>query len=404
MQIIHTIPVFGTPLFNAVEQMQFLIQPSARRVALMADHHLGYSMPIGGVAAYEGKVSPSGVGFDIACGNKAARLSLTPDQVADVRLHMPDIMNDIWNRISFGIGHCNDNAPDHSLFDEHLQAWAVIEDISKEIDKGKSGLKDMARGQLGTVGGGNHYVDIFADEQDRIWVGVHFGSRGLGHKIAGYFIKHGGGKDGMNVAPVLLDEKSELGIAYIRCMELAGAYAYAGRDWVCQRVAQIIGAPIIEEVHNHHNYAWQEMVDDEPMWVVRKGATPAFPGQKGFIGGSMGENAVIVQGEDTETARQALRSTVHGAGRVLSRSEAKGKTDRHGNVKKEGAVTQEMMDSWIRDAGIVLRGGNVDESPHCYKRLTEVLAHHDDSISILHTLKPLGVAMAGPETNDPYKD
>src|SRR5215467_2071619 len=107
----------------------------------------------------------------------------------------------------------------------------------------------MARQQLGTVGSGNHYVDLFTDEQDCVWIGVHFGSRGLGHKIATWFLERAGAKDGMDVEPCVISSRSDLGEHYLACMHLAGQYAYAGRDWVCQRVARILGAEIVEEVH-----------------------------------------------------------------------------------------------------------------------------------------------------------
>jgi hypothetical protein len=117
----------------------------------------------------------------------------------------------------------------------------------------------------------------------RVWIGVHFGSRGLGHKIATWFLKKAGAKDGMDVDPCVIDVNGDLGDQYIKCMHLGGEYAYAGRDWVCQKVAKILGATILEEVHNHHNFAWRENHSGEDYWVVRKGATPAFPGQKGFV-------------------------------------------------------------------------------------------------------------------------
>jgi tRNA-splicing ligase RtcB len=175
----------------------------------------------------------------------------------------------------------------------------------------------------------NHYVDIFADEQDRVWVGVHFGSRGLGHKTATYFLRAAGGKDGMDVPPTVVDEKSEIGHDYLAGMHLAGRYAYAGREAVARHVVKnILGAQIVEEVHNHHNFAWREKHNGEEFWVVRKGATPAFPGQKGFVGGSMGDNAVIIEGVDSPTSREALFSTVHGAGRIMSRTAAKENSSR----------------------------------------------------------------------------
>jgi tRNA-splicing ligase RtcB len=123
-------------------------------------------------------------------------------------------------------------------------------------------------------------LTCFTDEQDRVWIGVHFGSRGLGHKTATWFLKKAGAKDGMDVEPCVIGANADLGVQYIEAMHLAGEYAYAGRDWVCSRIARLLGATILEEVHNHHNFAWRENHDGEDLWVVRKGATPAFPGQK----------------------------------------------------------------------------------------------------------------------------
>jgi len=322
-QVINNIPVWGQPLSDAVEQMQNC-QSRAYKCALMADHHIGYAVPIGGVVAYRDRISPSGVGFDIACGNKAVRLDA---HAQDIRRDIKTIMDDIFSTLSFGVGMQNEERVEHPLFKE--PGWEMP--VMKE---GK--LKKLAQEQLGTVGSGNHYVDIFTDEEDRVWVGVHFGSRGLGHRLATYFIRAGGGRDGMHVDPVVLDARSDLAQDYIACMKLAGRYAYAGRDWVCQRVARIIGANILEEVHNHHNFAWEETHNGEKLWVVRKGATPAFPGQRGFIGGSMGEPAVIVEGVDSDENRRGLYSTVHGAGRVLSRTAAAGR--RRGRGRTGGQV------------------------------------------------------------------
>ena len=393
MRLVNNIPVWGEPLQNAVEQMENCAR-DAEHCALMADHHLGYAVPIGGVLAYDGKVSPSGVGFDIACGNKAVLLDC---EAEEVKSHIATIMDDLWKALSFGIGRVNKEQVDHPLFEDD-PAW-LIPAIRP--------LKQRARSQLGTIGSGNHYVDVFVDERDRVWVGVHFGSRGLGHKIATHFIKAGGGKDGMFVDPVLLDVESELGEEYVAAMKLAGRYAHAGRDWVCQKVASILGAEIVEEVHNHHNFAWEEEHDGRNLWVVRKGATPAFPGQKGFVGGSMGDNSVIIEGAESDQCAEALYSTVHGAGRIMSRTQAAGrKRFRKGRVIRisEGEISKEMMMDWVTDRGVELRGAGTDESPHCYKRLPEVLKAHGDTIKILHTLQPIGVAMAGEDEFDPYKD
>lgn len=389
MNKVQDIPVWGAPILDdALKQIKVVADFGAEKVALMADHHVGYSMPIGGVAAYREHLSPSGVGYDIACGNKAVRLDIP---AREVRTHIKRIMDDIFSKISFGIGQVNQVQVDHELFDR--DAWKLHPAKSK---------KESARNQLGTVGSGNHYVDLFVDELERVWVGVHFGSRGLGHAIASHFIEAGGGSDGMHVPPVILHERSALGEDYLQLMNLAGEYAYAGRDWVCDKVARILKAKIVEEVHNHHNFCWRETHGGVDYWVVRKGATPAFPGQKGFVGSSMGENSVIIEGVKSEHALDSLYSTIHGAGRVMSRTQAAGK--RKGKARVGGKISPEMMDDWVRQAGVELRGAGVDESPHCYKRLTEVLDHHDGTIKIIHTLKPIGVAMAGADVYDPYRD
>jgi tRNA-splicing ligase RtcB (3'-phosphate/5'-hydroxy nucleic acid ligase) len=171
-------------------------------------------------------------------------------------------------------------------------------------------------------------------------------------------------------------------------------------------VRGILRAEIVEEIHNHHNFAWQEEHEGEQYWVVRKGATPAFPGQKGFIGGSMGDDAVIVEGVDSPASREALFSTVHGAGRIMSRTAAKGRFVKVGGkrIRMEGLVRHDAMMNWVAEKGIVLRGGDLDEAPQAYRRLPDVLAAHAGTIRILHTLTPLGVAMAGKDVVDPYKD
>jgi tRNA-splicing ligase RtcB (3'-phosphate/5'-hydroxy nucleic acid ligase) len=432
MRLIDNIPVWGTPDEGAVSQIRTCAR-TADHVALMADHHKGYAVPIGGVVAYKNRVSPSGVGYDIGCGNKAVLLDIPG---SEIRRNISKIMDDVFSTISFGIGRTNSEEVDHPLFES--PAWRV---------EAVRPLKQMARSQLGTVGSGNHYVDLFTDELDRVWIGVHFGSRGLGHKTATWFLKAAGAKDGMDVEPCVIGTDTDLGSQYLEAMQLAGQYAYAGRDWVCSKIAQLLGATILEEVHNHHNFAWRENHGGEAYWVVRKGATPAFPGQKGFVGGTMGEKSVILEGVENDEAKYSLYSTVHGAGRVMGRREAAGKsryvarwrcqnyrkcdyTAAKGGYHKDeggptpkcpncghklrleeirmqiapGKVTQEMMNAWLQRAKVELRGAGLDESPDCYKRLPEVLAEHGDSIRILHTLTPVGVAMAGASEFDPYKD
>jgi len=401
---------FGDIDKGALEQAEkCLIEAEA--FCLMADNHKGYGMPVGGVAVYKDKISPAGVGFDIACGNKAVKLNLKRNNLPE---DLTTLADTIFSNLSFGIGRKNETKVENNLFNE------LIWDTNSFL-KSKPELKKKAQEQLGTIGSGNHYVDVFVDENDYIWVGVHFGSRGLGHTIASHFMQIAG--DNVNIideTPHCLDIKTVAGKEYIECMELAGKYAYAGRDWVCKTVADILGGEIVEEIHNHHNFAWKETHNGEEYWVVRKGATPAFPGQLGFVGSSMGDNSVILKGVDSDKSKSAFYSTMHGAGRIMSRTQAAGKKKKFKTTRTKPDGTEYEFNEWkivekglidfdevknsIKEKGIILRGAGADEAPGVYKKLSDVLEYHKDTIEVIHTLKPLIVCMAAADEFDPYKD
>lgn len=437
--------IYGEADARTIDQIERCrsVEEGARAV-LCADNHLGYSQPIGGAVAYRDHISPSGVGYDIGCGNKAVKTTVRLNDIergersaaGNKRADgVAGIMDEIVRRVSFGMGRNNDEPADHPVLDQ----------IKEAAFAPQRQLYDHAAKQLGTVGSGNHYVDLFVDEDDFVWIGVHFGSRGFGHKTASGFLALSQGlkfeehasEGEMDSPPVVFPTDSELGQAYIEAMELAGAYAYAGRDVVVQTVLDILGTWASFEVHNHHNFAWREEHDGEQWWVVRKGCTPAFPGQQGFVGSTMAEESVILEG--TEHAKDALFSTVHGAGRVMSRTAAAGKKRKrwsccnrdcewvqpprthkpddgscpdcgHGKLTKrwvqetEGAIDWGRTTQEVANRGIELRGAAADEAPGAYKRLDAVLAAHADTIRILHRLRPIGVAMAGPDIYDPFKD
>ena len=425
------ITVYGDVDQRAVDQLRRCAEAGdALRGAICADGHVGYSQPIGGAVAYTDHISPSGVGYDIACGNKAARTNLKADEI---RADLAGIMDSIFERISFGVGRKNEEPAEHE----------VLERIAHADFAPQRQLRDLARNQLGTVGAGNHYVDLFEDEDGWVWVGVHFGSRGFGHKTASGFLALAQGlrfderatEGGMESPPILFATSSELGQSYIAAMELAGEYAYAGRDAVVSKVLEILGAESTHEVHNHHNFAWKERHFETDVWVIRKGCTPAFPGQEGFVGATMGEPSVILRGADSTASRQLMYSTVHGAGRVMSRTQAAGKmgtkaecprcgfwvrwsaredvrcpehpheplVKRRGRIRA-GKIDYELVRAELAGKGIELRGGAADEAPGAYKRLDAVLAAHGGTIEVVHRLTPLGVAMAAADTFDPYKD
>jgi len=383
--------VLGDPVDEkALEQINVVLEDDRTIAgALMADHHLGYSMPIGGVVAYQDAISPSGVGYDIACGNKAVRTDTLVDDLGDL---LP-WMRMIEQRISFGVGRVRsgseDDDVDHPLFSDPI--WSEL-----DAEPGQP-LKQKAYMQLGTVGSGNHYVDLLRDEEGYLWVANHFGSRGLGHAIAsmGLLWAHGDGP-AQRDEPAVLDLGTERGQLYLAGMTLAGEYAYAGRDYVIDHVLALLGHPNVTlEVHNHHNFAWLE--DD--LWVVRKGATPLTL-DPAFIGGSMGDISVIVRGRrdgrredgpvDAVEDVGAMGSAPHGAGRV--RREA----------AEDVALSQSQLSvpagSRLRER-CTLRGRQVPRVPAATEPVTDARherrggrlgRHAEDSVRAWHRRARLG--------------
>lgn len=382
------------------------VAKTAEYAAICADGHFGYIMPIGGVAAYDNKVSVSGVGFDISCGTCAVKTNLKIDTGVILGEYGSDKRKktslEVFSNISFGVGRKNnssDSPKGDSIFSD--PRWESIPESHREE------LKSKAMEQLGTVGSGNHYVILTSSEDGWIWVGTHFGSRGLGHNIASGFMALAQNQPWGTKVPeteCLLDLSTPLGDAYWNAMNLAGDYTYIGREWVVRKVTSIIGGEVTEIVHQHHNFAWKEKHFGRDLVVVRKGSTPAFKGQMSLIGGSMGDNSVIARGTGSELGRMLMYSTVHGAGRVMSRTQAKGKFNRKtGERKTDGIVSQVMMNDWLKEKEVTLVGGGVEESPHVYRRLDEVLKDQGDSIEVVHTLKPHIVCMAPDSETDPYK-
>lgn len=468
-QKLDNIKIFGEIEVSAIEQLKKCAENEhVINAAIMADGHLGYSMPIGGVIEYDGAISPTGVGFDIACGNMAVKTDLNISQMgypqkmpgeANPRVSIiKPIMRQIQKNVEFGMGRNNPTPIESDVF-EDCPAWEFLEQHHK-------GLKKKAQNQLGTVGSGNHYVDLLVDTQGYIWIANHFGSRGLGHNIAsGFMALHGGSKFTDRIPEgeeaVVFETDSELGQQYIECMNLAGRYAYAGREYVIQQVLDILQTEPVFSVHNHHNFAWQSKYNGN--WFIGKGATP-LTYEPSFIGGSMGDISVIVRGKTlsdrfpskyehviaTEDIG-ALGFAPHGAGRVMSRTKAAGKMRKmwvcsnrdcdwshraamNTNARAifTGEDTFEYFDScpkcggtkfkklrmrdkssaaidWdsvradLTNRGIVVLGAGADESPGVYKDLRTVLGYHSN-IEIMEVLQPIGVVMAGPDTFDPYAD
>jgi tRNA-splicing ligase RtcB (3'-phosphate/5'-hydroxy nucleic acid ligase) len=430
------VKIFGQHDEATVTQLQNCLAAEPEAIGVLcADGHLGYSMPIGGVVAYKDHVSPSGVGYDIACGNMAVKTNL---HASEVEKDYESIADAIQAQISFGMGRSNNEKVDDP----------VLIDIATSPVPQQRQLAKLAQEQLGTVGSGNHYVDVLEDQKGYLWVACHFGSRGFGHKTATMFMNVAKGlsidaksHEGEIMAPpLLLPLTAPSGQDYLSAMQIAGNYAYAGRRYVVNKVLSILGATAVDSIHNHHNFTWREEHRGEIYHVVRKGSTPAEPGQRGFIGGSMGDISVIAHGKVSDEAKEALYSTVHGAGRLLSRRKAAGKEkfawkcldyrkcdgwatgerNSDGSGPKCPKCGHKTKKGWVQVApgvvdfakvretvsqrGTILRGAGADEAPECYRPLRDVLAFHEDTIDIEHVLQPRIVVMAGKDTFDPYKD
>jgi tRNA-splicing ligase RtcB (3'-phosphate/5'-hydroxy nucleic acid ligase) len=360
----------------AIKQLEdCMIRGNAVAGCLMADGHKGYDLPIGGVLVTENTISPGAVGYDIGCGNMAMQLRLNPGPVRD---NIKTILKKIRKEVPIGVGSGDGSNADHVMFD--LPEW--------EIEPMKS-LLPLAKQQLGSVGAGNHYVDIFEEAENPhvVWIAVHFGSRGFGHKIAQHFI---------NLCPTgFFYDNDPRFHDYATAMNLAQMYAKFSRALAVEKVWKILGMPdIISHLDNHHNFASLE----NGLWITRKGATKICYSYESYIGGSMGDSSFIVRGVDSPELEDSYFSGPHGAGRVMGRMQAKGKIKINKEtgeerIVREPQISREMMDAWLLEKGVTVLGGDVDESPHVYRRLNEVLESHS-YIEIVHELKPIGVVMA----------
>ena len=309
------------------------------------------------MAAYRNQVSVAGVGFDIACGNAAVRTDLGLDDLRQrtggLRRNLERIGDEVRAGLSFGVGGTNrspDAPSNHPLFDD--PAWAAVPATHR------SALLAKARRQLGSVGSGNHYVDVFADERDRVWVGVHFGSRGFGHTVASSFLAIGQGAEwGTRVreAEIIFDLDAPAGHDYWHLMKLAGRYAYAGREWAVRKAVEIVGGREIELVHNHHNFAWEEEHFGRTFVVVRKGAhagvsrTEGVRGRidgrrRGDSGGDAGGGAGVADGRTAgaravfDRARRRPRDEPHGRAGEASPPLGQGAQAREGVARDDDGL------------------------------------------------------------------
>lgn len=367
---------------SAIEQMrQAMRLPHVQGGALMPDAHHGYSVPIGSVIATKGVILPYAVGVDIGC---RMSLSVFDHKVSEFE-NRKDLINLVKYNTRFGPREVfEDPHSEHEIFSRQ-----EFQDI--QILKG---LKDKAIRQIGTSGGGNHFCDLgiveVLDMNNALGLDpgqyfallTHSGSRGFGAQISNHYTKiaqqqcqHLGEMAKLG----WLDLDSEAGQEYYLAMQLAGDYAKACHDDIHRRFSVHFGQPIAS-VENHHNYAWEEEHFGENVIVHRKGATPAHTGRLGFIPGSMTLPGYVVEGKGTQ---ESLSSASHGAGRKMSRRQAK-KLFSEKEVKKE-----------LKIAGVDVIGSGLDEAPGSYKNIDEVMASQNDLVKVVAKFLPKIVRMEG---------
>lgn len=360
--------------------------PVAVAGALMPDAHVGYGLPIGGVLATVGAVVPYAVGVDIACRVKLTVLDLEPALLKQD--HTRDrLARAIESETRFGIGSKFEKPREHAVLDAD---WSVSPVTRR--------FKDKARSQLGTSGSGNHFVEFGVLEVPQgAGLGVepgeylallsHSGSRGTGASVCDHYsrlaqIAHPElGKELKHLA--WLDLASEAGSEYWAAMNLMGDYAAANHACIHRHVARHLGAEVLMDVENHHNFAWKEthVIDAEEREVIvhRKGATPAGAGVLGIIPGSMTRACYIVRGKGSAAS---LMSAAHGAGRVMSRRKAK-ETYRWAHLKET-----------LREAEVTLLSAGIDENPHVYKDIEKVMSEQEDLVEAVARFQPRLVKMA----------
>lgn len=338
-----------------------MAQHYAVQGALMPDAHAGYAMPIGGVIATDGMIVPAWIGFDIGCGMCAIKTSF---EAKDIRQHAKRIYEQIYRDVPVGFSH-NKRAVSFTPKQKPTPAASKI-------------LESGGRNQIGTLGSGNHFIEIGTDETDTVWIIAHSGSRNVGHKIATHYMKLASGDGKAREGHFGLKTSSSEGKAYIQDLEFGLEFALANRLEIVTRTGNAIREHIPGQIdmssliNRNHNHAERK----DRVWIHRKGATHAETGMMGVIPGNMRDGSFIVRGKGNS---KSLYSSSHGAGRVMGRKEAKSTLN-----------MQEFMDD-LKSRGIQARveKATLDEAPAAYKDIFEVMAMQADLVEVVHHVKPI---------------
>ncbi len=354
--------------------------PVAVAGALMPDAHPGYGLPIGGVLATDDSVVPYAVGVDIAC---RMRLTVFDAPVERLAQDIPGLSDILERQTAFGLGAKRQDRPDHAVMDD--PTWRQL--------RVTRGLYDKAGAQLGSSGSGNHFVEFglmtFAEDAVGVPAGEyvavlsHSGSRAAGAGVAAHYTKLARARhpelpdDLQYLAWLRLDDDD--GREYWAAMNLMGRYAAANHEVIHAAITAALGAQVVLSVENHHNFAWKETHGGREVIVHRKGATPAGEGVLGVIPGSMAAPGYLVRGKGSPAS---LRSASHGAGRLMSRTEAR------------RSVTWREVNARLAAANVTLLSAGLDESPGVYKDIGQVMDAQTDLVETLARFDPRIVKMA----------
>lgn len=359
---------------KAIEQFASAMSEGfAVRGALMPDAHYGYSLPIGGVVATRGVIVPAWVGYDIGCGMSAVRTPFTLVDMTDEAREA--IFHAIYRSVPTGTGG------QHS---EPLE-WRCAES-APHTKIGREAYEKKGRFQLGTLGSGNHFIEIGHDELDRLWIVIHSGSRGMGHMIASHYMKLASGSDKPLEGHFGFSVDSDEGKAYLADLGYALEFAIDNRMTMLYRVMtdmhrvirgnHRVSVQLSSEtyINRNHNHAVAREVDGEVLYVHRKGATHAEQGMMGVIPGNMQSGSFVVRGKGNP---DSLFSSSHGAGRMLGRNQAMKQLD------------LERFKEQMRGITALVEEGTLDESPGAYKDIHAVIADQAELIEVVHHLKPV---------------
>lgn len=367
---------------NAIQQLKNCASMPFihKHVAVMPDVHYGMGATVGSVIPTKGAIIPSSVGVDIGCGMCAVRTTLTSHQLPET---LKPLRETIEKVVPIGFSDHGNDAPKKSE-----RAWLAMQKDYQQIEEKHPQIKGKRHPlqQVGTLGGGNHFIEICLDEADSVWIMLHSGSRGTGNRIGSYFISKA--KEEMERMFIHLPDQnlayfaegSELFYEYVNAVHWAQEYAKVNRDVMMDQILSIMGSHFTdfditdEAINCHHNYVEKENHFGSNVWVTRKGAVRAREGDLGIIPGSMGAKSFIVRGKGNP---ESFHSCSHGAGRKMSRSAA----------KKQFTV----QDHEIATMGVECRkdDGVLDETPSAYKDIDEVMANQSDLVDVVHTLKQI---------------